>query len=70
MPHLILHILLLIFPIKYIDDMAHLLNSIESLSKFELKDLTVIEEAVIARCHAKCLIVQLKEENPTIMILD
>jgi hypothetical protein len=29
----------------------------------ELKDLTIIEEAMIARCRAKCWIVQLKEEN-------
>ncbi|KAJ7205792.1 hypothetical protein GGX14DRAFT_397490 [Mycena pura] len=29
----------------------------------ELKDLTVIEEAMIARCRSKCWIVQLKEEN-------
>jgi len=36
----------------------------------ELKDLTVIEEAMIARCWAKCWIVQLKEENPTIVAPD
>ena len=36
----------------------------------ELKDLTVIEEAMIARCRAKCWIVQLKEENPSIMMPD
>ena len=36
----------------------------------ELKDLTVIEEAMIARCRAKCWIVQLKEENPTIVAPD
>jgi len=29
----------------------------------ELKDLTVIEEAMIARCRAKCWVVHLKEEN-------
>jgi hypothetical protein len=29
----------------------------------ELKDLTVVEEAMIACCQAKCWIVQLKEEN-------
>ena len=36
----------------------------------ELKDLTIIEEAMIARCRAKCWIVQLKEENPTIVAPD
>jgi hypothetical protein len=34
----------------------------------ELKDLTVIEEAMIARCRAKCWIVQLKEENQSIVM--
>ena len=29
----------------------------------ELKDLTVVEEAMIARCQAKCWIIQLKEDN-------
>ncbi len=29
----------------------------------ELKDLTVVKEAMIARCRAKCWIVQLKEES-------
>lgn len=32
----------------------------------ELKDLTVIEEAMIAHCRAKCWIVQLKEENKSV----
>jgi hypothetical protein len=30
----------------------------------ELSDLTVVEEAMIARCHSKCWIIQLKEEDP------
>lgn len=29
----------------------------------ELKDLTVVEEAMIARCRAKCWVIQLKEDN-------
>jgi hypothetical protein len=29
----------------------------------KLKDLTVVEEAMIACCHAKCWVVQLKEDN-------
>jgi hypothetical protein len=29
----------------------------------ELKDLTIIEEAMIAHCRSKCWIVQLKAEN-------
>ena len=29
----------------------------------ELKELTVVEEAMIARCRAKCLVIQLKENN-------
>lgn len=29
----------------------------------ELKDLTVVEEAMIARCRSKCWVVQLKEDN-------
>ena len=29
----------------------------------ELKDLTVVEEAMIAKCRAKCWIVQLKEDS-------
>lgn len=29
----------------------------------ELKDLTVVEESMIALCHAKCCIVQLKADN-------
>ncbi|KAJ7911719.1 hypothetical protein B0H13DRAFT_1451694, partial [Mycena leptocephala] len=29
----------------------------------ELKNLTVIEEAMIARCRSKCCIIQLREEN-------
>ena len=36
----------------------------------ELRDLTVIEEAMIARCRAKCWIVQLKEENLSIVMPD
>ncbi|KAJ7936270.1 hypothetical protein B0H13DRAFT_1547406, partial [Mycena leptocephala] len=34
----------------------------------ELKDLTVIEEAMIARCRSKCWIVQLKEENQDLVL--
>ncbi|KAG1848266.1 hypothetical protein F4604DRAFT_1813097, partial [Suillus subluteus] len=34
----------------------------------ELKDLTVVEEAMIARCRAKCWIVQLKEENQDLQL--
>ena len=34
----------------------------------ELLDLTPIEEAMIAWCRAKCWIVQLKEESPTIVM--
>src|ERR1700678_1083309 len=34
----------------------------------ELSDLTPIEEAMIARCRAKCWIVQLKEENSTVVM--
>ncbi|THU75801.1 hypothetical protein K435DRAFT_706396, partial [Dendrothele bispora CBS 962.96] len=29
----------------------------------ELRDLTVVEEAMIARCRTKCWIIQLKEEE-------
>ena len=29
----------------------------------ELKDLTVVEEAMIAQCRSKCWVVQLKEDN-------
>jgi len=29
----------------------------------ELKDLTVVEEAMIARCRSKCWVIQLKEDN-------
>ncbi|THU76613.1 hypothetical protein K435DRAFT_608969, partial [Dendrothele bispora CBS 962.96] len=29
----------------------------------ELRDLTVVEKAMIARCHAKCWIIQMKEEE-------
>jgi hypothetical protein len=36
----------------------------------ELSDLTPIEEAMIARCRAKCWIVQLKEENPEVIMPD
>ena len=32
----------------------------------ELKDLTIVEEAMIARCRAKCWIIQLKEESTDI----
>ena len=35
-----------------------------------LRDLTVVEEAMIARCRAKCWIVQLKEENQSIVMPD
>ena len=34
----------------------------------ELSDLTPIEEAMIARCKAKCWIVQLKEENSAVVM--
>ncbi|KAJ7877097.1 hypothetical protein B0H14DRAFT_2567936 [Mycena olivaceomarginata] len=34
----------------------------------ELKDLTVIEEAMIAHCHSKCWIIQLKEENQDLVL--
>ncbi|KAG0709667.1 hypothetical protein DFH29DRAFT_869957 [Suillus ampliporus] len=34
----------------------------------KLKDLMVIEEAMIARCHAKCWIIQLKEENQNLQL--
>ncbi|KAJ7789430.1 hypothetical protein B0H14DRAFT_2627263 [Mycena olivaceomarginata] len=34
----------------------------------ELKDLTVIEEAMIARCHSKCWIIQLREENQDLVL--
>ncbi|KAJ7788864.1 hypothetical protein B0H14DRAFT_3575568 [Mycena olivaceomarginata] len=34
----------------------------------ELKDLTVIEEAMIAYCHSKCWIIQLKEENQDLVL--
>ncbi|KAF8204727.1 hypothetical protein BJ912DRAFT_919331 [Pholiota molesta] len=30
----------------------------------ELSDLTVVEEAMIARCRSKCWVIQLKEEDP------
>jgi hypothetical protein len=30
----------------------------------ELSDLTVVEEAMIARCQSKCWVIQLKEEDP------
>jgi hypothetical protein len=29
----------------------------------ELRDLTIVEEALVARCRAKCWIVQLKEDQ-------
>ncbi|KAJ7866259.1 hypothetical protein B0H14DRAFT_2573529 [Mycena olivaceomarginata] len=34
----------------------------------ELKDLTAIEEAMIARCRSKCWIIQLKEENQDLVL--
>jgi hypothetical protein len=34
----------------------------------KLKDLTPVEESMIARCHAKCWIVQLKEENQDLVL--
>ncbi|KAJ6525872.1 hypothetical protein DFH09DRAFT_850352, partial [Mycena vulgaris] len=34
----------------------------------KLKDLTVIEEATIARCRSKCWIIQLKEENQDLVL--
>ena len=34
----------------------------------ELSDLTPIKEAMIAQCRAKCWIVQLKEENSTVVM--
>ena len=34
----------------------------------ELSDLTPVEEAMIARCRAKCWIIQLKEDSPTIVM--
>ena len=34
----------------------------------ELKDLTVVEEAMIAKCRAKCWVIQLKEENSGILV--
>ncbi|KAJ7195344.1 hypothetical protein GGX14DRAFT_306530, partial [Mycena pura] len=34
----------------------------------ELKNLTVIEEAMIARCRSKCWIVQLREENQDLVL--
>lgn len=34
----------------------------------ELKNLTVIEEAMIARCRSKCCIIQLKEENQDLVL--
>jgi hypothetical protein len=34
----------------------------------ELKDLTIIEESMIARCRSKCWIVQLKEENQDLVL--
>lgn len=34
----------------------------------ELADLTVIEEAMIARCRAQCWVVQLKEDNQDIVV--
>ncbi|KAJ7907404.1 hypothetical protein B0H13DRAFT_1572789, partial [Mycena leptocephala] len=34
----------------------------------ELKNLTVIEEAMIARCRSKCWIIQLKKENQDLVL--
>ncbi|KAJ6540911.1 hypothetical protein B0H10DRAFT_1855720, partial [Mycena sp. CBHHK59/15] len=34
----------------------------------ELNNLTVIEEAMIARCRSKCWIIQLKEENQDLVL--
>ncbi|KAJ7498267.1 hypothetical protein B0H11DRAFT_1714959 [Mycena galericulata] len=34
----------------------------------ELKNLTVIEEAMIARCRSKCWIIQLREENQDLVL--
>ena len=34
----------------------------------ELKDLTVVEEAMIAKCRAKCWVIQLKEENSGLLV--
>ncbi|KAJ7891998.1 hypothetical protein B0H13DRAFT_1625762, partial [Mycena leptocephala] len=34
----------------------------------ELKDLTIIEEYMIARCRSKCWVVQLKEENQDLVL--
>ena len=34
----------------------------------ELKELTVVKEAMIAHCHSKCWIVQLKEENSDLVV--
>jgi hypothetical protein len=34
----------------------------------ELKNLTVIEEAMIARCRSKCWVIQLKAENEDIVV--
>lgn len=34
----------------------------------ELKNLTVIEEAMIARCRSKCWIIQLREENQDLIL--
>jgi hypothetical protein len=34
----------------------------------ELKDLTIVEEALIAKCRAKCCILHLKEENPDLAL--
>ena len=36
----------------------------------ELLNLTPIEEAMISRCRAKCWIIQLKEENSTVVMPD
>jgi hypothetical protein len=34
----------------------------------QLKDLTVVEEAMIAKCRAKCWVIQLKEENSGLLV--
>jgi hypothetical protein len=34
----------------------------------ELRDLTVVEEAMVAKCRAKCWVIQLKEENSSLLV--
>ncbi|KAJ7870397.1 hypothetical protein B0H13DRAFT_1896207 [Mycena leptocephala] len=43
-------------------------SPVPSILPPELKDLTIIEESMIARCHSKCWIVQLKEENQDLVL--